>query len=745
MSAYPLTKLPVDVAGGINANGQPVPVDNGDMVTLLTELWRGSEAASLGILAKSTWAELSALTGTNGQWGRVVGPDAGTHTDPVAGGTVDNEGEYIWYASPGPGWKRVSGLARTLVHALNVGVGSANAVQASSDGSFSKTAYKALISVNFTATNTGAVTLSIDGETPRNLVTNTGAALTSGYIKTGMAALVMIDSNGDYRLFSYGDAAAIQAACEAAQIAAEAARDAALAAVANAFPLTRTAMKGYDTSTITNAYLLESGREGLFTWKTGDYSSRIAADTAEGIYIKADAVAATSGAWVRVLLDSVWRLRWFGIVPGGSADPSFDTEIAAMCALGEIDKPTAYQFEDGMYNLDVVWPAAGFQIEYRGVFGGGSANTILNWRGIDATGRGVIHGSTHGYVARFIIIRSTEPTASAYAGFSHTTPNVARIGELHIDKCSVSLGDKVTHSVALDGTANNGASPIGERAPFMSDNLLFGAADSCVYGASVRMLLMANNNIAAVGGTGTDALKIRGVAGAYSDAVTVVGGFLSGFIDLDKLTRGDIQTGVQMTTVKNTADVSGVVVRGKSGTGAGVVLQHNWADDCYYDVDENYLDRAAARVSSTVADQTGDGTSYTVIFDTLGVDTANYPMVKCYDTATGKYTALVSGYHSIKARVSLMGLTSSHTAAVLTIQSFTSGGSAVPSGRRTLEINPYAISVSGRATLALSADVYMSAGHYIQVAIAVSGGTKVVDIRGSLSTENWTGFEAQLC
>src|SRR5690606_36111596 len=82
-----------------------------------------------------------------------------------------------------------------------------------------------LITVPFVATNTGPMTLSINGETPRPLVTNVGAAIPAGYVQAGIAALVQIDSDGNYRLFSYGDASAIQAAAEAAQLAAEDAAD----------------------------------------------------------------------------------------------------------------------------------------------------------------------------------------------------------------------------------------------------------------------------------------------------------------------------------------------------------------------------------------------------------------------------------------------------------------------------------------------------------------------------------------
>lgn len=82
---------------------------------------------------------------------------------------------------------------------------------------------------------------------------------------------------------------------------------------------TRTALKALDTTKDAVAILTETGREGIFNWKTGDFSAQIAADTLEGIYVKADAIAATSGAWVRVFFGAV-DPRWFGAFGNGVAD-----------------------------------------------------------------------------------------------------------------------------------------------------------------------------------------------------------------------------------------------------------------------------------------------------------------------------------------------------------------------------------------------------------------------------------------
>lgn len=62
---------------------------------------------------------------------------------------------------------------------------------------------------------------------------------------------------------------------------------------------TRAELKQVDITQFNTVYLQEAGREGWFNFRTGDYSARVAADSEEGVVIKADAIAATTGAWVR--------------------------------------------------------------------------------------------------------------------------------------------------------------------------------------------------------------------------------------------------------------------------------------------------------------------------------------------------------------------------------------------------------------------------------------------------------------
>ncbi|ASP79336.1 hypothetical protein [Sinorhizobium meliloti] len=110
---------------------------------------------------------------------------------------------------------------------------------------------------------------------------------------------------------------------------------------------TRTAMKALNTTKDTVAYLTEAGRQGIFRWTSGDFSTQIAADTAEGIYIKADAIAATAGAWVRVAASDVSAF-------GASATVNSSADIHAMATLlGYVRFPAGNTLVGSNLTIDV--------------------------------------------------------------------------------------------------------------------------------------------------------------------------------------------------------------------------------------------------------------------------------------------------------------------------------------------------------------------------------------------------------
>jgi parallel beta-helix repeat protein len=61
---------------------------------------------------------------------------------------------------------------------------------------------------------------------------------------------------------------------------------------------------------------------------TGNYSARIAADTVEGIYIKATAISASVGAWVRTRTDGIYDVKWFGAKGDNTTDDYVSIQAA---------------------------------------------------------------------------------------------------------------------------------------------------------------------------------------------------------------------------------------------------------------------------------------------------------------------------------------------------------------------------------------------------------------------------------
>ena len=122
-----------------------------------------------------------------------------------------------------------------------------------------------------------------------------------------------------------------------------------------------------------------------------------------------------------------------------------------------------------------------------------------------------------------------------------------------------------------------------------------------------------------------------------------------------------------------------------------------------------------AYVDTTIADVTGDGTAYTIIFDAESFDIGSN-----FDTATGIFTTPVAGKYFVSASITLAGLLITHTTCLLRIDATVNINST---------FNPFVFAdASGQATYCLSGIVSVGAGVGISVLVQVSNGTKVVDI-----------------
>lgn len=106
-----------ETAQGLSEDARDASVAAKDIAVAKAGEAAGSAAAADGFRQRAsnavpftTWTALAAATGMSaGDKAQVLAADTGTHTDPVAGGTVNNAGIYTYSTSPA-GWQRVGDL-----------------------------------------------------------------------------------------------------------------------------------------------------------------------------------------------------------------------------------------------------------------------------------------------------------------------------------------------------------------------------------------------------------------------------------------------------------------------------------------------------------------------------------------------------------------------------------------------------------------------------------------------------------
>ncbi|TPK70196.1 hypothetical protein FJ930_19710 [Mesorhizobium sp. B2-4-15] len=134
------------------------------------------------------------------------------------------------------------------------------------------------------------------------------------------------------------------------------------------------ALQALDTTKDTVAIVNAAGVGGTFIWTSGNFSTQIATDTRQGVYVKATAIAATAGAWVRTYTGPL-QAKWFGQVADGVTDDQ--AAINAAISLANF-------LGGGEVKL-----AAGTSIIGNGGTSGGNAYGILLQSNVNLTGCGM--------------------------------------------------------------------------------------------------------------------------------------------------------------------------------------------------------------------------------------------------------------------------------------------------------------------------------------------------------------------
>ncbi len=128
--------------------------------------------------------------------------------------------------------------------------------------------------------------------------------------------------------------------------------------------------------------------------------------------------------------------------------------------------------------------------------------------------------------------------------------------------------------------------------------------------------------------------------------------------------------------------------------------------------------------TSTDTNVTGDGTSYTILFDSAVINQGSH-----YNTGTGIFTAPVAGFYSFSANV-LVGDIGTHNECIL----FFTGN---VNQTRASNCNPSAMKTGGnQLSVGGSFFINMAANDTMKIVLYVAGSTKTVDVQGDASQLN---------
>jgi hypothetical protein len=165
---------------------------------------------------------------------------------------------------------------------------------------------------------------------------------------------------------------------------------------------TRTALKALDTTKDTTAFLTEAGREGIFMWKAGDYSAQVTADTQEGVYVKATAIASSAGAWVRVY--SRLTVEYFGASTSATATAN---TTAIQAAVNFAQSYTGYLYFPALYSINGTISVSN-NIVLEGVSAFTSGITTTTGAAISLVPSTLISNNNTWYGIRYLSIISTD-------------------------------------------------------------------------------------------------------------------------------------------------------------------------------------------------------------------------------------------------------------------------------------------------------------------------------------------------
>jgi len=137
-------------------------------------------------------------------------------------------------------------------------------------------------------------------------------------------------------------------------------------------------------------------------------------------------------------------------------------------------------------------------------------------------------------------------------------------------------------------------------------------------------------------------------------------------------------------------------------------------------------------ISSSLTNVTGDGTTYTVIYDSERFDQNSD-----FNTGTGTFTAPVTGKYQLNTEIAVSNLAAGHTAGFIEINTSNAN-------YRGNQYNPVGVASSGATTYCASVTADMDAADTAITRVRITGSTKTVTVAGDGTnySTNFSGFLA---
>jgi hypothetical protein len=142
-----------------------------------------------------------------------------------------------------------------------------------------------------------------------------------------------------------------------------------------------------------------------------------------------------------------------------------------------------------------------------------------------------------------------------------------------------------------------------------------------------------------------------------------------------------------------------------------------------------------AHTGGNKSNVTGDGTTYTILFDTVDQQQGGTN----YASGTGIFTAPYTGWYIFQTSVFLSGLTVAHTQGII---EFNFNGSAITSWPLYSNFGAMKDATASELGFGTSIVQYMSATDTVKIVLIISNGTKVVTVSGGAGSPqtNFSGY-----